>query len=175
MKRNFIASVITSSAPVAAGVELSMPDLTEKLVAVVLADISLRDARAYVREHCPSLTDAQKVELDRVVVTTVAGHHGITLVQASKNAVFSGLTFDKKAYPRPYNAIEYFRLTLRGLGTAKIAANTGKKAASKSTPKDDAASIAKSRPDAGYLMSLAQALMVEANKLVAASAAKSAK
>lgn len=174
MKRNFTSLVATSAAPVAAGQKLSFADLTEKCIALVHADISLREARAYVRENCPDLSPEQKITLDRAVVLAVCAVHGIVPVQASKNPVFSGLTFSRTDYKRPYNAIEYFRLTLNGLGGGKKAekakAEKAEKAQQTSTPEADAAKIAKARSDAAYLVQLAQALMVEASKLVTAAA-----
>lgn len=167
MKRNYAQSITTHSAPITTDRKMNMADLKSKLVACVSADIALREARAYVREHCPKLSAAQKVEIDRFVMTTIATQFGITLVKAQKNGVFSKLMFEggRNAHPRAYNALEYFRLTLRGLGTGKAKAKGEKKQHKRNAPKADAKAIAKSH-DAGYVAALIAALKVELASMV---------
>lgn len=166
MKRNFLKSVTTYAAPVEGTTKLNLSDLKAKLVACVAADIALREARSYVREHCPKLSAEQKVEIDRFVMTTIATQFGIKLVKAQKNGVFSKLMFEggRNAHPRAYNALEYFRLTLRGLGTGK-AKKAEKKNHKRNAPKADAKAIAKSH-DAGYVAALIAALKVELAAMV---------
>jgi hypothetical protein len=168
MKRNYAKSLTTYAAPVEGNKKLNLSDLKAKLVACVTADIALREARAYVREHCPTLTAPQKVEIDRFVMSTIAASFGIKLVKAQKNGVFSKLMFEggRNAHPRAYNALEYFRLTLRGLGTGKKASKAkAEKKQSRASYKAMGASIVKAHHDAGYLMSLGQYLIEQANRI----------
>jgi hypothetical protein len=163
MKRNFLK--------LAAGEKLSKKEFREMLMSAMRANYDSRIMYRYLREHAPDLTEPEKVALDRDCVWMLAERNGIEVYEVPKNkGVLSCLVFDRKENHQAYNTLDYTRQLLRGIGKGKKStkADKGEKKNSRSTPKAEAARIAKAHHDAGYLMSLAQALMAEANRIVAA-------
>lgn len=165
MKRNFLQSITTHSAPITTDRAMSFTDLKAKVIVALRTGVMLSEARAYIREHLPSMSKAQKIELDKAMVYSLSEGYNLTVYEAPKNATLSGLTIDRKESPRCYNQLQYMRDLLKGGN--KSAKQRSEKKNQRNAPKAEAARIAKAHADAGYLMSLAQALMAEANKLVA--------
>jgi hypothetical protein len=159
MKRNFLK--------LAADQQLTKKEFHALLLQATHANYESRISYRYLREHAPALTESEKVAYDRDVVWSLAERYSIEVYEAPSNKVLSGLVFDRKENQQAYNTLDYTRQLLRGIGKG-AKKDKGEKKQSRSTPKAEAARIAKAHPDAGYLMSMAQALMAEANKLVAA-------
>jgi hypothetical protein len=162
MKRNFLK--------LAAGAQLSKKEFREMLLSAMRVNYDSRIMYRYLREHAPDLNESEKIALDRECVWMLAERNGIEVYEVPKNkGVLSCLVFDRKENHQAYNTLDYTRQLLRNIGKGKKGKKAeGEKKNSRSTPKAEAARIAKAHADAGYLMSLAQALMAEANKLVAA-------
>lgn len=160
MKRNFLK--------LATGEKLTKKEFREMFMSAGRVNYDSRVMMRYLREHAPDLTEKEKVEIDRDFVWMLAERNGIEVYEASKNAILSGLVFDRKENQQAYNTLDYARQLLRGIGKGKAKTAKAEKKNHRNAPKAEAARIAKAHADAGYLMSLAQALMAEANKLVAA-------
>ena len=162
MKRNFLK--------LAAGAKLSKKEFREMLLSAMRVNYDSRVMYHYLREHAPDLNEAEKIALDRECVWMLAERNSIEVYEVPKNkGVLSCLVFDRKENHQAYNTLDYTRQLLRGIGKGKKAKkSTAEKKQSRSTPKAEAARIAKAHHDAGYLMSLAQALMAEANRIIAA-------
>jgi hypothetical protein len=160
MKRNFLK--------LAAGAKLSKHEFREMLLSAMRTNYDSRIMYRYLREHAPDLTMPEKIALDRDCVWMLAERNSIEVYEVPKNkGVLSCLVFDRKENHQAYNTLDYTRQLLRGIGKGakKAARDKGEKKQSRANYKAVGASIVKAHHDAGYLMSLGQYLIEQANRI----------